>query len=129
MRAPLTHPTAASAEPARRSSDCALLCKKLQSCYLGYADAKQWDYRGVSGSAAGRIGPLAFHAGRAVVAAIMMRVRFVTAIIGGIACVQSPVSAQVQAPVAIVEDVESQSAGVEFLHYVSVGKVIRLAPS
>jgi hypothetical protein len=59
--------------------------------------------------------------------AIIMRVWFVTAIIGSIACVQSPVSAQV--PVAIVEVVESQSAGVEFLDYVSAGTAIRLAPS
>jgi hypothetical protein len=37
-------------------------------------------------------------------------------------------SAQAQVPVAIVEDVETQSAGVEFLDYVSAGTVIRLAP-
>lgn len=35
-------------------------------------------------------------------------------------------SARAQAPVAVVEDVNSKSAGVEFMDYVSPGKVIRL---
>ncbi|HEX9466738.1 MAG TPA: hypothetical protein VGB82_29405 [Alphaproteobacteria bacterium] len=38
-------------------------------------------------------------------------------------------SARAQAPVAVVEDVESKSAGVEFMDYVSAGKTIRLGPS
>jgi hypothetical protein len=58
-----------------------------------------------------------------------MRVWIVTAIIVSLAFVRSPVSAQAQVPVAIVEDIESQSAGVELLDYVSAGQVIRLATS
>src|SRR3954467_13543820 len=34
-----------------------------------------------------------------------------------------------QAPVAMVEEVASKSAGIEFMDYVSAGKVIRLAPA
>jgi hypothetical protein len=34
-----------------------------------------------------------------------------------------------QAPVAVVEDVDSKSAGVEFMDYVTAGKTIRLGPS
>lgn len=34
-----------------------------------------------------------------------------------------------QAPVAVVEDVSSASAGVEFMDYVSAGKIIKLAPA
>jgi hypothetical protein len=37
-------------------------------------------------------------------------------------------SAAAQAPVALVEDVVSKTAGVEFMDYVPVGKVIRLEP-
>ncbi len=39
------------------------------------------------------------------------------------------VPALAQAPVAVVEDVNSKSAGVDFMDYVSAGKVIRLAPT
>jgi hypothetical protein len=39
------------------------------------------------------------------------------------------VPALAQAPVAVVEDVNSKSAGVDFMDYVSAGKVIRLAPA
>lgn len=38
----------------------------------------------------------------------------------------SPLSAWAQAPVAVVEDVNSKSAGVEFMDYVAPGKVIKL---
>lgn len=37
-----------------------------------------------------------------------------------------PLSAWAQAPVAIVEDVQGKSSGVEFMDYVAAGKVIRL---
>lgn len=37
--------------------------------------------------------------------------------------------ARAQAPVAVVEDVDSKSAGVEFMDYVTAGKTIRLGPS
>lgn len=43
-----------------------------------------------------------------------------------ISLVASPLSARAQAPVAVVEDVNSKSAGVEFMDYVAPGKVIRL---
>ena len=38
----------------------------------------------------------------------------------------APLPARAQAPVAVVEDVNSKSAGVEFMDYVAPGKVIRL---
>ena len=37
--------------------------------------------------------------------------------------------AQVQTPVAIVEYVESKTAGVEIMDYLSPGKVVKLAPN
>ena len=43
-----------------------------------------------------------------------------------ITLVAAPLSARAQAPVAVVEDVNSKSAGVEFMDYVAPGKVIRL---
>jgi len=43
-----------------------------------------------------------------------------------ITLVAVPLSARAQAPVAVVEDVNSKSAGVEFMDYVAPGKVIRL---
>jgi hypothetical protein len=45
------------------------------------------------------------------------------------ACVlASAVSAAAQLPVALVEDVNSKTAGVEFMDYVPAGKIIRLGP-
>ena len=46
-----------------------------------------------------------------------------------VALITSPLPARAQAPVAVVEDVNSKSAGVEFMDYVAPGKVIRLAPA
>ncbi|MBV8538118.1 MAG: hypothetical protein JO128_21155 [Alphaproteobacteria bacterium] len=46
-----------------------------------------------------------------------------------ISLLASPLAAHAQAPVAVVEDVNSKSAGVEFMDYVAPGKVIRLAPA
>ncbi len=43
--------------------------------------------------------------------------------------VLSPVGAVAQSPTAIVEDVNSKSAGVEFMDYLSPNQVIRLAPN
>ncbi|HTP84005.1 MAG TPA: hypothetical protein VMQ11_13730 [Alphaproteobacteria bacterium] len=43
-----------------------------------------------------------------------------------VSLVAFPLSARAQAPVAVVEDVNSKSAGVEFMDYVAPGKVIRL---
>jgi len=43
--------------------------------------------------------------------------------------VLSSVQAVAQAPTAIVEDVDSKSAGVEFMDYLSPNRVIRLAPN
>ncbi len=40
-----------------------------------------------------------------------------------------PSRARAEAPVAVVEDVNSKTAGVEFMDYVSAGQVIRLGPS
>ena len=40
-----------------------------------------------------------------------------------------PLPARAQAPVAVVEDVNSKSAGVEFMDYVAPGKVIKLGPA
>lgn len=41
----------------------------------------------------------------------------------------APLPAHAQPPVAVVEDVNSKSAGVEFMDYVAPGKVIRLGPA
>jgi hypothetical protein len=45
------------------------------------------------------------------------------------ACVLAPVApAAAQAQVAIVQDVSSKTAGVEFMDYIAVGRQIRLEP-
>jgi hypothetical protein len=54
----------------------------------------------------------------------MVRLALVAAVMIGFS---SPASAQ--APVAIVEDIDSSSAGLEFMDYVPAGKVIRLGAS
>jgi hypothetical protein len=51
------------------------------------------------------------------------------ALIGILGIALASGAARAQAPVAVVEDVESKSAGVEFMDYVSAGKLIRLGSS
>ncbi len=49
-----------------------------------------------------------------------------TGLLGAAGMLLAPLSARAQAPVAIVEDVQGKSSGVEFMDYVAAGKVIRL---
>ncbi len=60
----------------------------------------------------------------------MSRMLIVAAVtLWGALCGCGLTAAHAQAPVAVVEDVDSKTAGVEFMDYVSAGKTIKLGPS
>jgi hypothetical protein len=63
------------------------------------------------------------------IGSVMRRSKTALAAVAFGAALVTSAAARAQAPVAVVEDVNSKSAGVEFMDYVAAGKVIKLGPS